>query len=60
MCRVIFLGTRDALNEERAQVSLAVPLSGDEVMFLDASSGTIVLRQLRDAGIPLERVRPSS
>jgi ribonuclease Z len=55
--RVIFLGTGDPLNEERAQTSLAVPLSGDETMLFDASSGTILLRQLKAAGIPLESVR---
>ena len=55
--RVIFLGTCDPLNEERAQSSLAVPLSGGETMLFDASSGTVLLRQLRAAGIPLESVR---
>ena len=55
--RVIFLGTGDPLNEERAQTSLAVPLEGGEAMLFDASSGTILLRQLKAAGIPLEDVR---
>jgi len=55
--RVVFLGTGDPLNEERAQAGLAVPLAGGEAMLIDASSGTIVLRQLRAAGIPLETVR---
>jgi ribonuclease BN (tRNA processing enzyme) len=54
---VIFLGTGDPLNEERAQTSLAVPLSGGEAMLFDVSSGTILLRQLKAAGIPLEKVR---
>ncbi len=57
MGRVIFLGTGDPLNEERAQTSLAVPLSRGEAMLFDASSGTVLLRQLRSAGIPLESVR---
>jgi ribonuclease BN (tRNA processing enzyme) len=55
--RVIFLGTGDPLNEERAQTSLAVPISRDEAMLFDASSGTVLLRQLKAAGIPLESVR---
>jgi ribonuclease Z len=55
--RVIFLGTGDPLNGERAQTSLAVPLSGNEAMLIDASSGTILLRQLEAAGINLESVR---
>lgn len=54
---LIFLGTGDALNPERAQTSLAVPLSGGETMLIDASSGTVLLRQLAAAGIPLESVR---
>ena len=57
MGRVILLGTGDPLNDEQAQTSLAVSLAGDEAMLIDASSGTIVLRQLRVAGIPLETVR---
>jgi len=52
-----FLGTGDALNPERAQTSLAVPLSGDETMLVDASSGTVLLGRLAAAGIPLESVR---
>jgi len=55
--RVTFLGTGDALNPERAQTSLAVPLPGDETMLIDASGGTVVLGRLADAGIPLESVR---
>ena len=57
MGRVIFLGTGDPLNEERAQASLAVPLSGNEFVLFDASSGTILLKQLEAAGIGLRSVR---
>ena len=57
MGRVILLGTGDPLNGERAQSSLAVPLSGGEAMLIDASSGTVLLRQLDAASIPLEGVR---
>ena len=57
MGRVIFLGTGDPLSGERAQASIAVPLAGDEAMLIDASSGTVLLRQLKYAGIPLESVR---
>ena len=55
--RVIFLGTGDPLNEERAQTCLAVPLTGNETALFDASSGTVLLRQLQDAGIALEGIR---
>ncbi len=55
--RVIFLGTGDPLNGERAQASLAVPLAGGETALFEASSGTVLLRQLELAGIPLESVR---
>jgi ribonuclease BN (tRNA processing enzyme) len=55
--RVILLGTGDPLNEERAQTSLAVPLSGGEMMLIDAPSGTVLLRQLEAASIPLQAVR---
>ena len=44
--RVILLGTGDPLNWERAQTSLAVPFESGEVMLIDASSGTVLLRQL--------------
>jgi len=54
---VILLGTGDPLNEERAQSCLAVPLAGNETMLVDASSGTVILRQLRDARIALEGIR---
>lgn len=57
MGRVIFLGTGDPLNEERAQACLAVPLAGDETMLIDASGGTVLLGQLDAAGIPLESIR---
>jgi len=55
--RLIFLGTGDSLNPERAQTSLAVPLAGDETMLIDTSSGTVLLGRLEAAGIPLESVR---
>jgi ribonuclease Z len=55
--RVICLGTGDPLNAERAQTSLAVRLPGEETILFDASSGTILLGRLRDAGIPIEEVR---
>jgi ribonuclease BN (tRNA processing enzyme) len=55
--RLIFLGTGDSLNPERAQTSLAVPLAGDETMLLDASSGTVLLARLEAAGISPESVR---
>ena len=57
MGRVICLGTGDPLNAERAQTSVAVRLPGDEAILFDASSGTILLGRLRDAGIPIEKVR---
>lgn len=57
MGRLIFLGTGDSLSGERAQASIAVALVGGETMLLDASSGTVLLARLRDAGIPLESVR---
>lgn len=57
MGRVIFLGTGDPLNEERAQTSLAVPLGGGETVLIDVGSGTVLLGQLEAAGIPLESVR---
>ena len=55
--RLIFLGTGDSLNPERAQTSLAVLLPGDEAMLVDASSGTVLLGRLEACGIPLESVR---
>jgi ribonuclease Z len=45
------------LNAERAQTSLAVRHPGEETVLFDASSGTILLGRLRDAGIPIEEVR---
>ena len=56
MGRVICLGTGDPLNAERAQTSFAVQLPDDETVLFDASSGTILLGRLRDAGIPIEKV----
>jgi ribonuclease Z len=57
MRRLVFLGTGDSLNPERAQTSLAVPLPGGETMLVDTSSGTVLLARLEAAGIPLESVR---
>ena len=57
MSRLIFLGTGDSLNPERAQTSLALPLRDGETMLIDASSGTVLLGHLAAAGIPLESVR---
>jgi hypothetical protein len=57
MGRVILLGTGDPLNGERAQSCLAVPLAGDETMLVDASGGTMILRQLEAASSPMESVR---
>ncbi len=57
MGRIVLLGTGDPFNEERAQTSLALPLAGGETLLIDTSSGTIVLRQLRDAGIALDSIR---
>jgi ribonuclease Z len=45
------------LNAERAQTSLAVRLPGEETVLFDASSGTILLGQLRAASISIEEVR---
>jgi ribonuclease Z len=55
--RLTFLGTGDSLNTERAQTSMAVSLSVDETMLIDASSGTVLLERLSACGIPLESVR---
>jgi ribonuclease BN (tRNA processing enzyme) len=55
--RVIFLGTGGPLNGERAQTSLAIPLSGGETMLVDVSSGTVLLKQLEAANVALESVR---
>ena len=56
MGRVICLGTGDPLNAERAQSSLAVRHPGEETVLFDASSGTILLGRLREAGIPIEEI----
>ena len=57
MGRVTFLGAGDPLNGERAQTSLAVPIERGETLLIDVSSGTIILRQLHQAGIPLASIR---
>lgn len=54
------LGTGDPLNEQRVQMSLAEPLSGNEAMLIDASGGTILLRQLEVAAIPPATSIPST
>lgn len=57
MARITFLGTGDPLNEERAQTSLALRIGGDDSLLIDTGSGTIILRQLQQAGIDLARIR---
>jgi len=57
MARLIFLGTGDPLNDERAQTSLALPQPDGTTVLVDTSSGTILLRQLRAAGISLAKIR---
>jgi ribonuclease Z len=57
MGRLIFLGTGDPLNDERAQTSLALPQADGTTILFDTSSGTILLRQLRAAGIGLPGIR---
>jgi ribonuclease Z len=57
MGRLIFLGTGDPLNDERAQTSLALPQADGTTVLFDTSSGTILLRQLRAAGIGLASIR---
>ena len=57
MGRITFLGTGDPLNEERAQTSLALPIGNDDVLLIDTGSGTIILRQLQQAGIDLAQLR---
>lgn len=57
MARLILLGTGDPLNDERVQTSLALPLDGGETLLIDTSSGTVLLRQLREAAIPLASIR---
>src|SRR3712207_5245219 len=57
MGRLIFLGTGDPLNDERAQTSLALPQADGTTILFDTSSGTILLRQLRAAGISLASIR---
>ncbi len=57
MARLVFLGTGDPLNDERAQTSLALPQADGTTVLVDTSSGTILLRQLRAAGIGLAQIR---
>lgn len=57
MATVTLLGTGDPLNPERAQTSLALPCTPTDFLLLDASSGTVLLRQLAQAKIPLARIR---
>jgi ribonuclease Z len=57
MAQLIMLGTGDPLSDERAQSSLAVPLEGDETLLIDTTSGTALLRQLRQAHLPLAGIR---
>lgn len=57
MGRLIFLGTGDPLNDERAQTSLALPRADGTTILFDVSSGTILLRQLRAAGLALASIR---
>ena len=57
MGRLIFLGTGDPLNDERAQTCLALPQADGTTILFDTSSGTILLRQLRAAGIALASIR---
>ena len=51
LTRLVMLGTGDPLSEERVQSSIAVTLSPDENLLIDTTSGTSLLRQLRDACI---------
>ena len=57
MARITFLGTGDPLNEERAQTSLALPIGDGDTLLIDTGSGTVILRQLQQAGIELARIR---
>lgn len=57
MGRLIFLGTGDPLNDERAQSCLALPQADGTTILLDTSGGTILLRQLRAASIALATIR---
>lgn len=57
MGRLIFLGTGDPINDERAQTSLALPRADGTTILFDVSGGTILLRQLRAAGIALASIR---
>lgn len=57
MRRLIFLGTGDPLNEERAQTSLALALADGATLLLDTGSGSTLLRQLTEARLPLATIR---
>lgn len=57
MGRLLFLGTGDPLNDERAQTCLALPQADGTTVLVDTSSGTILLRQLRAAGLGLAQLR---
>lgn len=57
MGKIIMLGTGDPLNDERAQSSLAMPLGDGEILLIDTSSGTVLLRQLHAAGLDLAGIR---
>jgi ribonuclease BN (tRNA processing enzyme) len=48
---------RRSFERGAGPTSIAVRLPGDETILFDASSGTILLGQLQDAGIPVEKVR---
>ena len=50
----------DPRNGERVQMRLAIPLSGNGTMLIDASGGTILLRQLEAAAIPTATSIPST
>jgi len=57
MAELIVLGSGDPLSDERVQSSLAVPLDGDETLLIDTTSGTALLRQLRQANLSLPSIR---
>ncbi len=57
MGQITLLGTGDPVNEERAQTSLALALAAGETLLIDTTGGTVLLRQLRDAGIALDSIR---
>jgi ribonuclease Z len=57
MAQLIVLGSGDPLCDERVQSSLAVPLEGGETLLIDTTSGTALLRQLRQANLSLSSIR---